>query len=164
MLWNAGRSDTCSNNNQRHTCERKCYLAKHAEQNGNFIMIAAGISGHNYQRWLIHSLIASFNLFTFGAEQCQPAADENNLLWVRGTYTSELRLFVPVFMTGALWSHSKSLQPHNGVQWLQNWTWGSWQIIGKQTGKSIRGCWEQIHSTTDPCSKASRLPTRTLNL
>lgn len=43
-------------------------------------MIAAGISGPNYQGWRIHSLIASFNLFTFGAEQCQPAAVETNLL------------------------------------------------------------------------------------
>lgn len=48
-------------------------IAEPAEQTGSFIMIAAGISGHNYQRRLIHSLIASFNLFTFGGEQCQPA-------------------------------------------------------------------------------------------
>lgn len=51
-------------------------------------MIAAGISGRNYQRWLIHSLIASFNLFTFGAEQCQPAAVESDLLPAHVTYTS----------------------------------------------------------------------------
>ena len=51
-------------------------------------MIAAGISGRNYQRWLIHSLIASFNLFTFGAEQCQPAAVESNLLQGHVTYTT----------------------------------------------------------------------------
>lgn len=51
-------------------------------------MIAAGISGHNYQRWLIHSLIASFNLFTFGAEQCQPAAVESDLLQGHVTYTA----------------------------------------------------------------------------
>lgn len=48
-------------------------IAEPAEQTGSFIMIAAGISGHNYQRRLIHSLIASFNLLTFGGEQCQPA-------------------------------------------------------------------------------------------
>lgn len=49
----------------------------------SFIMIAAGISGRNYQRWLIHFLIASFNLFTFGAEQCQPAPVESHLLRAR---------------------------------------------------------------------------------
>lgn len=42
------------------------------------IIIAAGVSGHNYQRRLIQSLIASFNLFTFGAEQRQPAAVESD--------------------------------------------------------------------------------------
>lgn len=50
-------------------------------------MIAAGISGRNYQRWLIHSLIASFNLFTFGAEQCQPAAVESDLLQAHVIHT-----------------------------------------------------------------------------
>lgn len=52
-------------------------------------MIAAGISGHNYQRWLIHSLIASFNLFTFGAEQCQRAAVESYLLQGYVTYKTK---------------------------------------------------------------------------
>lgn len=39
-------------------------------------MIAAAISGHNYQGWLIHFLIASFNLFIFGAKECQAGANE----------------------------------------------------------------------------------------
>lgn len=42
------------------------------------IIIAAGISDHNYQRRFIQSLIASFNLFTFAAEQRQPAAVESD--------------------------------------------------------------------------------------
>lgn len=49
-------------------------------------MIAPGITGRNYQRWLIPYLIASFNLFTFGAEQCQPAAVESDLLQGHVTY------------------------------------------------------------------------------
>lgn len=57
-------------------------------------MIAAGISGRNYQCWLIHSLIASFNLFTFGAEQCQPAAVESDLLPAHVTYTSRTTEFL----------------------------------------------------------------------
>lgn len=52
-------------------------------------MIAAAISGHNYQRWLIHFLIASFNLFTFGAEECQASENESNLLQGCGTGTSQ---------------------------------------------------------------------------
>ena len=67
-------------------------------------MIAAGISGRHYRRWLIHSLIASFNLFTFGAEQCQPAAVESNLLQGHVTYTTTscvcvcVRMFVCVIV------------------------------------------------------------------
>lgn len=71
------------------SCGSSWSIAEPAEQDGSFIMIAAGISGHNYQRRLIHSLIASFNLFTFGAEQCQPAAVESNLLQGRVTYTTQ---------------------------------------------------------------------------
>lgn len=72
---------TCTYKYTRHLV-----IAQPAEQNGNFIMIAAGVSGCNYQRRLIHTLIGSFNLFTFGAEQCQPAAVESDLLQGRGTY------------------------------------------------------------------------------
>lgn len=71
------------------SCGSLWSIAEPAEQNGSFIMIAAGISGHNYQRRLIHSLIASFNLFTFGAEQCQPTAVESNLLQGHVTYTTQ---------------------------------------------------------------------------
>lgn len=80
------------------SCGSLWSITKPAEQNGSFIMIAAGISGHNYQRWLIHSLIASFNLFTFGAEQCQPAAVESNLLQGHVTYKTKTLLCVRVFV------------------------------------------------------------------
>lgn len=59
-----------------------------ARQKGRLIMIAAGISRCNYQHWLIHSLIASFNLFTFGAEQCQPATVESDLLQGHVTFAA----------------------------------------------------------------------------
>lgn len=85
-------------------------------------MIAAGISGHNYQRWLIHSLIASFNLFTFGAEQCQPAVDESNLLQGRGTSMSHWHLhasvFVMVGISGHLAKPRRLMMQFNKNGWL----------------------------------------------
>lgn len=121
MFRNVELSDTCSSGTPRQTCMHTCAIlwdiTKPAEQNGNFIMIAAGISGHNYQRWLIHFLIASFNLFTFGAEECQAGANESNLLQGCGTDTSQRRLYVAIFMmTGILWSHSSALWLNNVVK------------------------------------------------
>lgn len=80
-------------------------------------MIAAAISGHNYQCWLIHFLIASFNLFTFGAEECQAGANESNLLQECGTDTNQWHLYVAIFMmTGILWSYSSTLRLINVVK------------------------------------------------
>lgn len=80
MFGNVEWSDARSSDILRQTCTRTCAIlwgiTKPAEQNGNFIMIAAAISGHNYQRWLIHFLIASFNLFIFGAKERQAGANE----------------------------------------------------------------------------------------
>lgn len=102
MFRNVELSDACSSDTPRQTRMHACAIlwgiTKPAEQNGNFIMIAAAISGHNYQRWLIHFLIASFNLFTFGAEECQAGTNESNLLQGCGTDTSQWRQYVAVFM------------------------------------------------------------------
>lgn len=99
-------------------------------------MIAGAISGHNYQRWLIHFLIASFNLFTFGAEECQAGANESNLLQGCGTVTSQRRLYVAIFMmTGMLWPYSSTLLLNNVIERLLCSSTFGWEIFKGTCGK-----------------------------
>lgn len=120
------------------TCTISWGITKATERNGSFIMIAAGISGHNYQRWLIHSLIASFNLFTFGAEQCQPAADESNLLQGRGTCMSHRHLHVSIFVM--IRSSGHLAKPRSLIMQFNNWKMGVWFCCLR--GKWQRNRWE----------------------
>lgn len=120
------------------TCTISWGITKPTERNGSFIMIAAGISGHNYQRWLIHSLIASFNLFTFGAEQCQPAADESNLLQGHGTCMNHRHLHVSIFVMIGTSGHLA--KPRSLILQFNNWKMGGWFCCVR--GKWLRTRWE----------------------
>lgn len=141
IVWNC-RIKRRSRRQHLETHTRTCTIwwgiTKATERNGSFIMIAAGISGHNYQRWLIHSLIASFNLFTFGAEQCQPAADESNLLQGRGTCMSHRLLHVSIFVMVVTSGHLA--KPRSLIMQFNNWKMGGWFCCFR--GKWLRNRWE----------------------
>lgn len=168
MFESVELGDTCSSNTLRQTCTRTCAIlwgiTKPAEQNGNFIMIAGAISGHNYQRWLIHFLIASFNLFTFGAEECQAGANESNLLQGWGTDTRQWRLYVTIFMmTGILWSYSSSLHLNNVINNLKIIVWFYFfmgQFLSNRWESKLEGVKNRAAPQQNLCSEASYLQTR----
>lgn len=99
---------------QRHSV-KKCALALSYEAlQSQESRMAATISGHNYQHWLIHFLIALFNLFTYGTAECQAGANESNLLQGCGTDTSQWLAIC--MMTAILCSYSSNLQLNNVVK------------------------------------------------